>query len=65
MAKTYANGVRDGKTDATLEDVRADIAELKRLVINRLWCVSANSATIGLLAVSVGFLYLAVIRGWL
>ncbi len=65
MAKTYKNGFRDGKTEATLEDVREDIAELKKLMLEKLWRVSANSATIGLLGVALAFLYLANIRGWL
>jgi len=65
MAKTYANGVRDGKTDATIEDVRSDIAELKKIITDKLWRVSANTATLGLFSVALAFLYLAVIREWL
>jgi len=71
MVKSYDNGVRD----ATLKDLRGDIAEIKSMLTGwqtlcRKQCrwtsvnVTVNRATIGLAVVAIGFLYVACIRGW-
>jgi len=61
----FSNGMRAGRTEATLEDVRSDIAELKPILQKVAWRVSANTATICVLSAAVGFLFVALIRGWL
>lgn len=61
---TFDNGVRAGRTEATLQDVRNDIAELKELLTPLSGRVWANSATVALLVLAVGFLYVSLVRGW-
>ena len=79
MASTFDNGMRQGRTEATLEDVRTDIRKLEkkfdgftealhgrcRVESER---VSTNAAliTVGMILVvpALGFLYVALIRGW-